>query len=115
MNKKRKLLTPLQLKIMNILWADKACFVKDIVLKWSHSPVPHVNTIATTIKALEVKGYVSHNTYGRSHQYYPLIAKRIYQKKLLTKVTQDVFDGSAVAIIRSLITSGIDRSGLKVP
>jgi hypothetical protein len=41
---------------------------------------PHYNTLSTIVRNLE--GYVAHNAYGKTHQYYPIIAIEDYRKGL---------------------------------
>ncbi|MFT7588519.1 MAG: BlaI family penicillinase repressor, partial [Limisphaerales bacterium] len=55
-----KLLTDLELKVMNVLWTLKKGFVKDVIAKWPEQPLPAYNTISTVIRILEDKGYIDH-------------------------------------------------------
>ncbi len=106
MNKKSSLLTPLELKIMNILWRLKKGFLKEIVEAWPADPnekKPHHNTIATTIRILEDKSYIEHETFGRMHQYSPKMSRLDYQKKLLTNVIENAFSGSATSLVSALM------------
>ncbi|MEZ4827457.1 MAG: BlaI/MecI/CopY family transcriptional regulator [Bacteroidia bacterium] len=98
-----KLLTPLELKVMNILWGMKKAFVKDIIAKWPENSEPAYNTISTIVRILEEKGYVGHDSQGRSHQYYPLITKSKYQKRLISNVLDNVFSGSLTGMVSSLL------------
>lgn len=98
-----KLLTPLELKVMNLLWSVQKAFVKELIEKWPEKPVPAYNTISTIVRILEEKGYVGHDAFGRSHQYRPLISKRQYQKRLLNNVLDNVFSGSFSGLVSSLL------------
>ncbi|MDX2247032.1 MAG: BlaI/MecI/CopY family transcriptional regulator [Bacteroidia bacterium] len=98
-----KLLTPLELKVMNILWGMKKAFVKEIISKWPEDAEPAYNTISTIVRILEEKGYVGHDSQGRSHQYFPLITKTRYQKRLLSNVLDNVFSGSLTGMVSSLL------------
>jgi len=113
MNKKKDLLTPLELKVMNILWKLNEAFVKDLLACWPDAKKPHANTVSTTVRILEDKKYVSHKTYGRSHQYYPLISKTQYQKRLLGNIVENAFAGSASSLVSALIdTEKVSNSEL---
>ncbi|MEO0897299.1 MAG: BlaI/MecI/CopY family transcriptional regulator [Bacteroidota bacterium] len=104
MEKEKQLLTPLELKVMNILWSLKKAFVKDIIAKWpDQDNLPKYNTVSTIVRILEEKGYVGHESFGRSHEYYPLIKKGSYQKKFMTNVLENVFSGSLNGMISSLL------------
>jgi BlaI family penicillinase repressor len=97
------LLTPLELKVMNILWRLKKAFVKDIIAEWPDMPLPKYNTVSTIVRILEKKGYVEHEAFGRSHQYLPAQSKGEYQKLLIRNVVDNVFAGSASGLVSSLL------------
>ncbi|MEM7655949.1 MAG: BlaI/MecI/CopY family transcriptional regulator [Bacteroidota bacterium] len=97
------LLTPLELKVMNILWGLKQAFVKEIIAEWPDEPVPAYNTVSTIVRILEKKGYISHKAFGRSHQYLPVRTKGEYQKLLIRNVVDNVFSGSASGLVSSLL------------
>jgi BlaI family penicillinase repressor len=98
-----QLLTPLELKIMNILWELKEGFVKDVLEKWDEKPLPAYNTISTKIRVLEDKGIVSHKAYGKTHQYFPVISKDDYQKFFIQNAIEKVFNGSVNGLINTLV------------
>ena len=99
-----RLLTKLELKVMNILWRIEKAFVKDIISNWSDPSKPAYNTISTTIRILEEKGFVGHEAFGRTHQYFPLLTKRDYQKNHIQNVLENVFSGSATSLISALVS-----------
>ena len=45
-------------------------------------------------KGLEEKGFVAHNSYGNSHEYYPAISKEEYRKLSIKNVVSDYFGSS---------------------
>ena len=96
-------LTPLELKVMKELWALKKGFVKDVVEHWKEKPIPAYNTISTTIRILEDKGFVDHEAFGRSHRYFPLLSKASYQQQLLKNVIKEAFSGSVNTMVSTLV------------
>ena len=98
----KKLLTPLELKVMNSLWKVKKAFVKEILESWE-DPKPAYNTISTTIRILEEKGFVGHQAFGRTHQYFPKITKFEYQKSLIGNILENAFSGSATNLVSALL------------
>lgn len=72
-------LTNKEEEIMQILWQMKQAFVNDI-LEQIPEPKPHYNTLSTIVRLLEEKGFVAHKSYGKSHQYYPIILLEDYRK-----------------------------------
>jgi predicted transcriptional regulator len=88
-----KRLTKREEDLMQILWNAKKGFVKDLLLQHPN-PKPHYNTFSTIIRGLEDKGIVAHNSYGNSHEYYPLISKEEYRKMSVKNIVSDYFESS---------------------
>jgi BlaI family penicillinase repressor len=99
----QKLLTGLELKVMNLLWAKEKAHVKDIIEIWDEVPVPAYNTVSTVVRILEEKGFVGHEALGRSHKYFPLLTKADYQKRLMKNVLESVFSGSVTSLVSTLV------------
>lgn len=87
-------LTKAEEEIMQQLWELKQAFVKEI-LERLPEPKPAYNTVSTVIRILESKGFVGHESFGKSHRYYPLIAKEEYKKFAAGKLMSSYFDNSA--------------------
>jgi len=88
-----KELTRAEEEVMQVLWRLRKAFVKDVVEEFP-DPKPAYNTISTIIRILEKKGFVSHQAYGKTHQYYPLVARDDYKKKFLKSFMKRYFGGS---------------------
>ncbi|MEM7373011.1 MAG: BlaI/MecI/CopY family transcriptional regulator [Bacteroidota bacterium] len=88
-----KNLSPKELQLMHLLWRMEKAFVKELVEQFP-DPKPHYNTISTTIRVLEEKGYVSHESFGQAHRYFPLIRKEEYQSTAIGDVLKTYFDNS---------------------
>ncbi|MBL6448988.1 BlaI/MecI/CopY family transcriptional regulator [Fulvivirga sp. 29W222] len=88
-----KELTKAEEQVMQILWQIEKGFVKDIIEKMD-PPKPAYNTVSTIVRILEQKGFVSHNAYGKTHEYYPLIAKEKYSKFYFNNFLSGYFNGS---------------------
>ena len=80
-------------QIMQVLWELKKAFVKEIVEAFPE-PKPHYNTISTMVRILEEKGFIGHNAFGKTHQYFPKITKEEYQKTAVGDVLGKYFDNS---------------------
>ncbi|MEM0995832.1 MAG: BlaI/MecI/CopY family transcriptional regulator [Bacteroidota bacterium] len=98
-----KMLTGLELKVMNLLWDREKAFVKELIEQWSETPVPAYNTVSTVVRILQEKGYVGHEAFGRSHRYFPKIERQVYQKRFLKNVLKNVFSGSVTSMVSSLV------------
>jgi len=88
-----KELTKAEEQIMQLLWEQEKAFVKDIVEQMPH-PKPAYNTVSTIIRILEKKGFIGHNAYGKTHEYYPLIARKDYTRTYMKSFIRNYFSGS---------------------
>lgn len=86
-------LTNKEEEIMQILWQLKKAFVKEVVVALP-KPRPHYNTISTVIRKMEEKGFIKHNAFGNTHQYYPVISMEMYRKTYIQKTITNYFENS---------------------
>ncbi len=88
-----KTLTKAEEQVMQIVWALKEGFIRDI-MEALPPPKPHQNTVATILKILVEKEFVGVKVFGRQHQYYPLISKESYSKSSIKNLVKSYFGGS---------------------
>ena len=88
-----KKLTTAEEHVMRILWDLGKAFVKDIIAQYP-LPKPPYNTISSVVRILEKKGFVSHNTYGNTYQYYAQISKDEYKKFYMKDALKNYFGDS---------------------
>jgi len=88
-----KELTHAEEQIMHILWRLEKAFVKEIVEEFP-DPKPAYNTVSTIVRILEKKGFVSHQAFGKSHQYFPMIGKEEYTKAHMNSFVKHYFHNS---------------------
>lgn len=69
-------LTEAELRIMNVLWLKGFGTVQVILDALSQKPALAYNSVLTTIRVLERKGYVKHSKDGRAHVYAPLVGRK---------------------------------------
>ncbi len=86
-------LTNKEEEIMHILWKLEKAFVKEVMAAITEEQ-PHYNTLSTIIRNLEEKGFVSHNAYGNTHQYYPIVNKETYRKRFMSTAIDTYFNSS---------------------
>ncbi len=86
-------LTKAEEQIMQELWDLEKGFVNDILDRLPE-PKPAYNTVSTIVRILERKGFVGHSTFGKSHEYYPLISKSDYTRFIGRSLLQDYFSNS---------------------
>src|SRR6218665_1844446 len=97
-----KTLTKAEEQVMQYLWELEKGFLKDI-LELFPEPKPHTNTISTILKILMEKGFVSHKTFGRQHEYFPLISKENYSGRSIKSLVKNYFEGSYTNAVSFLV------------
>lgn len=88
-----KELTKAEEQVMQILWKLGKGFVKDLMDEMPE-PRPAYNTVSTIVRILEKKGFVDHNAYGKTHEYYPLITRDEYTRTFMKTFMRNYFSGS---------------------
>ena len=68
--------------------------MKDLLESYSE-PKPAVTTIATLLKRMAGKGFISYTLYGKSREYFPLIKKEDYFSKHVNGLIKNFFNDSA--------------------
>lgn len=101
-----KQLTKAEEQVMQYLWSLDKAFLKDLVESFPE-PRPAYTTVSTVIRVLVKKGFVDFETFGKIHQYYPLIGREEYLKGQFEEVAQDYFSGS-IAKLASFLTRDKD-------
>ena len=86
-------LTNKEEEIMQILWKLKKAFVKEVLAEITEEQ-PHYNTLSTIIRNLEEKGFVGHNAYGNTHQYFPIVKMEDYRKRFMNTAIDNYFNSS---------------------
>ncbi|MCK8142471.1 BlaI/MecI/CopY family transcriptional regulator [Flavobacterium sp. I-SCBP12n] len=86
-------LTNKEEEIMHIIWKLKKAFVKEVMAEITEDQ-PHYNTLSTIVRNLEEKGFVAHNAFGNTHQYYPIVPIEEYKKKFMNTAIDNYFNSS---------------------
>lgn len=94
-------LTKAELQIMQLLWKKNQAFVNELIEEIPE-PKPAYNTVSTIVRILETKGFVSHRTFGKSHQYFPVVEKEAYVKSYMGNVLSSFFSGSVSNMVSFL-------------
>jgi len=98
-------LTRAEEQVMQILWKENKGFVKDL-LEHFPEPKPAYNTVSTIVRILEKKGFVDHRTFGKSHQYYPLISLEQYRSERFSSLMKNYFNNSMKQVLSHFGKSG---------
>lgn len=90
---KMKELTKGEEQVMQLLWKLEKAFVKDLIDEMPE-PKPAYNTVSTIVRILEKKGFVGHNAYGKTHEYFPLVSRKDYTRSFMKNFMRNYFRGS---------------------
>ena len=97
-----KELTPKEEEIMQFFWNEGALFVKDLVEKYP-DPKPHFNTLSTYVRALEEKGFLSHESFGTTYRYFTVISNEEYNNRTLKNIIAKHFNNSYLNVVNTFI------------
>jgi len=97
-----KQLTKGEEEIMHIIWKLKNCTVSQIIATLDDPKPPH-SSISSIVRILEKKGFVDHKTYGRTHDYFPIVDKKDYSKSSLKKLVSGYFGGSMNQLVSFMV------------
>ena len=107
-----KRLNPKEEQIMQILWQLENAFMKDI---WEAlaTPRPPITTTASIVKKLETEGFIDHETFGRTHRYFPAIKKEAYRQSSFKNLVDNYFGGSPKQLLSYFVDKEeMDESAL---
>lgn len=97
-----KRLTAKEEEVMDFYWDKGPLFVKQL-LEFYDEPKPHFNTLSTIVRGLEEKGFLSHQAYGNTYQYFSVVSKEAYSEGTLKNVVAKYFNNSYFNVISSLV------------
>ncbi|KAA1244070.1 BlaI/MecI/CopY family transcriptional regulator [Aquimarina sp. RZ0] len=95
-------------QLMKYLWKLEKAFMKDLLDAFPE-PKPATTTVATLLKRMTDKGFVTYTLYGKSREYYPLVKKTDYFSKHVNGLIKNFFNDSA-SQFASFFTSETDLS-----
>ncbi|MCD8181855.1 MAG: BlaI/MecI/CopY family transcriptional regulator [Bacteroides sp.] len=95
-------LTAKEEEIMGFFWEKDPLFVKEM-LSFYDDPKPHFNTLSTIVRGLEEKGFLNHNTFGNTYQYYAIVSEEDFRKGTLRNVISKYFNNSYLNAVSSLV------------
>lgn len=104
--KKSNTLTEAELRLMKILWRRGESAVNDLVAAMPDGEPLAYNSVLTTIRILEQKGYVAHRQEGRAFVYRPCIAESEASKSEVKHVLSRFFGNSREQLLLSLLGDG---------
>ena len=96
-------LTEAELRLMKIVWEHDQATVNDVMEALPTGKALAYNTILTTMRILEQKGYLRREKVGRAHIYHPLVSRRQARTKAMRQMVSSFFDGSPEQLMLSIL------------
>ena len=112
--KKSNTLTEAELRLMKILWRRGESAVNDLVAAMPDGEPLAYNSVLTTIRILEQKGYVDHRQEGRAFIYRALVAEHEASRSEVKHILNRFFGNSREQLLLTLLgDSNISREELE--
>lgn len=100
--KKSSTLTEAELRLMEVLWDKQRATVAEVTEALPPPPLAY-NTVLTTMRILEQKGYVQHQEEGRAYVYEPLVAREEAAKSAVGQLLKRFFGNKSAALALRLV------------
>ena len=107
-------LTEAELRIMNVLWPRGSGTVQQVLETLQDKTELAYNSVLTTIRVLEKKGYVKHVKDGRAHVYVPVIERQEASRSEIRHLVNRFFKDSHEQLVLNILEDrGLDPEELK--
>jgi predicted transcriptional regulator len=112
--KKSAILTEAELRLMDVLWTHGPSTVQQVLEVLPQRPALAYNSVLTTIRILEKKGYLKHIKDGRAYVYTPLVPREEASRSEIRRLVSRFFqDSQELLVLNILEDRGIDAAELK--
>ncbi len=96
-------LTEAELRIMNVLWLKGSGTVQQVLDNIMEKPPLAYNSVLTTIRVLERKGYLNHLKDGRAHVYTPVVGQQEATRSEIRHLVSRFFKNSEEQLVLNLL------------
>jgi len=100
---KSELLTSVELEYMMVLWQIGRGTVREVLEILNRGEKRAYTSVATTLRVLNEKGYLSAEKRERTFVYAPTLSKTDYEGKTLRSLANSLFDGAPTALVARLV------------
>jgi len=97
-------LTPLELRIMQVLWEKGASTVQAVQEKLPGESLAYT-TVQTMLNVLQRKGKVKRRLVGKAYEYRPVLSRERALREAAGDLLDRMFGGSVDALLMSLVKS----------
>jgi len=112
--KKSPTLTEAELRLMEVLWQNGPATVQEILQGLPETAPLAYNSVLTTIRILEQKGYVKHVKDGRAHVYTALVQRQEATRSEIRRLVNRFFGSSHELLVLNILEDQtVDAKELK--
>ena len=97
------LLTEVELEFMTVVWETGGGTVREILAELNKRQERAYTSVATVLKIMEQKGFLTSERADRSLVYRPAVPKADYQKTTLKNLSSKLFNGAPAALVARLV------------
>src|SRR5215471_11977908 len=101
--KQSETLTAAELRLMDVLWQRGCATVNEVMEDLPQDPPLAYNTVLTTLRILERKGYVRHQKNSRAFQFVPVVDHRQASRSAVSYVVNKFFRNSPKALVLRIL------------
>jgi predicted transcriptional regulator len=101
--RKSPTLTEAELRLMEVLWEKGPATVQHVVDHLPEKAPLAYNSVLTTIRILEKKGYVKHAKDGRAHVYTPLVERKEATRSEIRHLVNRFFGNSHELLVLNIL------------
>ena len=106
-------LTEAELRLMDVLWEQGPSSVQQVLDALPKNAQLAYNSVLTTIRILEKKGYVRHIKDGRAHIYRPLVEREEASRSEIRHLAHRFFKNSHEMLVLNILEErGVDAEEL---
>ena len=115
--RKSETLTEAELRLMDVLWLKGSATVQQVLDALPEKPALAYNSVLTTIRVLENKGYLEHVKDGRAHIYKPIMEREEATRSEIRHLVSRFFKNSHELLVLNILedmsseTMGSDAKG----
>jgi predicted transcriptional regulator len=107
-------LTEAELRLMDVLWQQGPSTVQQVLDALPKKSQLAYNSVLTTIRILEKKGYARHIKDGRAHVYRPLVARSEATRSEISHLAHRFFKNSHEMLVLNILEDrGVDADELQ--
>ena len=101
--KKTPTLTEAERRLMAIVWDKGEATVNEVVAALQDDHQLAYNTVLTTMRILERKGYLRHVKEGRAHVYQPLVSREQARRQVVRHMMRGFFEDSPALLLMNIL------------